>query len=150
MPHARNLRKGRFSQPHRVYLCTTVVLERRPLFSDLPVGRLVVDALRWHDSSERTRTIAFVVMPDHLHWLFQLTGSQPLSAVMQGVKKASARAVNARLSRRGPIWQPGFHDHAVRREEDLRNIARYVVYNPVRARLVQSVRDYPLWDAMWL
>ncbi len=48
------------------------------------------------------------------------------------------------------MWQKGFHDHAIREEEDLRAVARYVVANPVRAGLVQSVRDYPHWDARWV
>jgi putative transposase len=50
----------------------------------------------------------------------------------------------------GPLWQKGFHDHAVRGDEDMRALARYVVANPVRAGLVRSVREYPHWDARWL
>jgi hypothetical protein len=29
-------------------------------------------------------------------------------------------------------------------------MARYVVANPLRAGLVQTLRNYPLWDAVWL
>lgn len=90
-----------------------------------------------------------MVMPDHLHWLFELQ-ARDLSAVVASVKRFSARNVNDLLGISGALWQPGFHDHALRREEELRNVARYVVMNPVRAGLVRSVRDYPLWDAAWL
>jgi hypothetical protein len=38
----------------------------------------------------------------------------------------------------------------LRRDEDLRAVARYVILNPVRAGLVQRVGDYPHWDAVWL
>ncbi|MFP3408382.1 transposase, partial [Pseudomonas sp. SIMBA_065] len=48
------------------------------------------------------------------------------------------------------IWQPGYQDHALRREERLVHVARYIVANPLRAGLVKSVRDYPHWDAVWL
>jgi REP element-mobilizing transposase RayT len=48
------------------------------------------------------------------------------------------------------VWQPGYHDHAVRQDEDLRAMARYVVANPVRAGLVKDIGDYPHWDAVWL
>lgn len=150
MPHANKLRKGRQSAAHRIYLCTTIVRERRPAFSDWRTGRLLVDALRWHDTTAATRTIAFVVMPDHLHWLLELRGSASLSQIMASVKKRSARTINARAGLTGQFWQPGYHDHAVRREEDLRALAYYVIRNPVRAGLVRSIRDYPLWDAMWL
>jgi REP element-mobilizing transposase RayT len=97
-----------------------------------------------------TDTWTFVVMPDHIHWLFELTGRDDLSDVMARVKSMSARNVNLALGRSGAIWQPGFHDHRVRREERLAAIARYVVRNPVRAGLVTSVQDYPLWHARWL
>jgi plasmid stabilization system protein ParE len=39
---------------------------------------------------------------------------------------------------------------AQRAEEDLIKIARYIVANPLRARLVEHIGDYPLWDAAWL
>ena len=150
MHHADQLRKGRRSECQRVYLCTTVVRGRRPVFADWRTGRLVVHALRWNDEIGSTRTIAFVVMPDHLHWLVELGAAASLSQVMASVKKRSARTINARNNRIGSLWQAGFHDHAVRRDEDLKALAYYVIRNPVRAGLVQSIRDYPLWDAMWL
>jgi hypothetical protein len=49
-----------------------------------------------------------------------------------------------------PVWQRGYHDHAVRREEDIKSLARYVIANPVRAGLTHSVGSYPHWDAAWL
>ena len=150
MPRGQHrLRKGRYSERSRAYLCTTVVRERRRVFSDWRLGRLVVDQLRWQEARGATRTIAFVVMPDHLHWLFELTGTSALSSVVASVKKRSACAINASIGSSGSIWQPGFHDHAVRREEDLKEIAYYVIQNPVRAKLVRSIRHYPLWDARW-
>jgi hypothetical protein len=51
---------------------------------------------------------------------------------------------------RGRVWQDGFFDHAVRRDEDVRTIARYIVSNPLRAGLVSNLGDYALWDACWI
>jgi len=48
------------------------------------------------------------------------------------------------------IWQRGFHDHALRREEDLASAARYIVANPLRAGLCGKIGDYPYWNAQWL
>ncbi|MCF6281296.1 MAG: hypothetical protein L3J28_03650 [Candidatus Polarisedimenticolaceae bacterium] len=42
------------------------------------------------------------------------------------------------------------HDRAIRKEEDLVAIARYIVANPLRAGLVKSIKDYPHWDCVWL
>ena len=83
-------------------------------------------------------------MPDHIHWLFQLNHKQSLSKLIQGIKSISARAFGK------PIWQSGFYDHAIRKDEDIVNIARYIIVNPIRAGLVKRVGDYPHWDAVWL
>jgi putative transposase len=38
----------------------------------------------------------------------------------------------------------------VRRDEDLVRLARYIVANPLRTRIVAHIGDYPLWDSIWL
>jgi putative transposase len=48
------------------------------------------------------------------------------------------------------IWQRGFHDHALRDEDDVRDIARYIIANPLRSGLAKSIGEYPHWDAIWL
>jgi len=48
------------------------------------------------------------------------------------------------------LWQKGYFDRALRREEDLKAMARYIVANPLRAGLVEHIGQYPLWDAIWL
>jgi REP element-mobilizing transposase RayT len=139
------LRKGRFSEAGRAYLITTVTQGRNQFFSDWRAGRDVAHAI----ADSPVETLAWALMPDHLHWLLQL-GDATLGGVVGSMKSRSARAVNARLGRNGNLWQKGFHDHAVRAEEDLRSLARYVVANPLRAGLVRQIGDYPLWDAHWL
>ena len=147
-PHARTLRTGRISESGRCYLVTTVTHERQPFFADWHCGRLLVHTLA--RESFRAETLAFVVMPDHLHWLMALKEDAYLGTVMRSIKNVSGRQVNAALRRRGTLWQSGFHDHALRKDEDLVSAARYIVANPLRAGLVRSVADYPLWDAVWL
>lgn len=147
--HASHLRTGRHSQSGQIYLLTTVTHLREPLFSDWRVGRLVVDQFRQAQTDERANSLAWVVMPDHFHWLLELRNST-LPGLMLATKSRSARAVNACLARKGQLWQKGFHDRAIRREEDLQAVARYIVANPLRAGLVKRVHDYSLWDAIWL
>lgn len=94
-------------------------------------------------------TLAFVLMPDHLHWLVQLHGG-PLSDLARRFKSRSAAAINHANATPGVrLWQAGFHDHAVRDGQDIRALARYIVANPLRAGLADSVGDYPHWDAAW-
>ena len=146
-PKGRNLRKGRYSQPGRIYLITFVTVSRETLFTDLYPARLVINSLM---KSKGAETMCFVIMPDHVHWLIRLRPHCELTPVISGVKSSSARRINRYLGRSGSIWQTGYHDHALRREENIREAARYIVANPLRAGLVKSVRQYPHWDAKWL
>jgi hypothetical protein len=49
-------------------------------------------------------SLAWVLMPDHRHWLVQLGEGSALAAVMKPFKARSARAVNRALGRSGPVW----------------------------------------------
>ncbi|MGB9429820.1 MAG: transposase [Gammaproteobacteria bacterium] len=151
MPRSRDLRKGRVSEPGRAYILTTVTARRAHLFANFLSGREIARAIAWHDRAGWSRTLAWVVMPDHVHWLLILDQRGSLDQLMRSFKGYTARALNVRLQRKGiPLWQPGFHDHAVRGDEDLRRLARYIVTNPLRARLVEDIGQYHLWDAIWL
>jgi len=149
-PHSKDLRVGRVSIPGQVYLVTTVVDGRRKVFLDLMAARELIGAMHYQQEVGNARTLAFVVMPDHLHWLMELGDRLPFSEVVGTVKAYSARPLRRVADGEGRLWQAGFHDHAVRAEEDLRALARYVIYNPVRSGLAESVRDYPHWDAIWV
>lgn len=138
-----DLRKGRYSEHQRIYLVTTVTRERFPFFNDVGIGRQVVHQLMLLEQEGRTETLCFVVMPDHLHWLVRLQAGA-LAEAVQRLKGRSARRVGC------PLWQANYHDHALRRDEDIQDIARYIVANPLRAGLVARLGDYPLWDAAWL
>ncbi|WP_213939002.1 transposase [Pseudomonas sp. dw_612] len=147
--NAGRLRIGRFSESGRIYLITAVVHQRQPFFADWRLGRLVVKQLREVEEEGWADFLTWVVMPDHMHCLLQLR-DRTLANVVCRIKSRSSLAVNQALGRRGRLWQKGYHDRAVRKEDDVKDIARYVVRNPIRAGLVARVHDYPLWDACWL
>ena len=143
-------RTGRFSGVGRVYLVTTVTEARAPLFTDFRLARLAIRALQAPDAANTCRTLAFVLMPDHLHWPLELRAAS-LSSVVGRVKAKAAAAINRETGSPGvPRWQKGFHDHAVRQQEDLATLARYVVANPLQAGIARRVGGYSHWDAVWV
>ncbi len=81
-------------------------------------------------------TLAFVVMPDYVHWLMQLGAASSLSDTVRRYKAK----VSVLLGQR--IWQRGFHDHALCAEEDIVSTACYIVANPLlRAGLCDKIGD---------
>ena len=152
MPVSANtcrLRKARVSEQGRIYLLTAVTHQRQPVFADWRLGRLLVNQLRCADESTSITSMAWVVMPDHLHWLFELNNGT-LAELMCRLKSRSSRSINRVRGVQDRVWQRGYHDRALRRDEDIKGAARYIVMNPLRAGLARRVGDYPLWDAIWI
>jgi len=105
----------------------------------------MISAECWGDAT----LLCWVLMPDHWHGLVRLGERDGLSCVMNRMKAGTGRRLE--IGDRTPgIWARGFHDRALRREEDLLAAARYIVANPVRAGLVAHACDYPYWGCVWL
>ncbi|MCW9030071.1 MAG: transposase [Gammaproteobacteria bacterium] len=144
------LRKGRFSEEGRVYFVTMVTQERTPYFTNFYMTRKAIQQIRLLHDEEKVYSYAWVIMPDHMHWLFQLNDNQSLPKVVNLFKGRTARVLNNVINNKGKFWQPAYFDHAVRKDECIKQIARYIVANPLRANLVDRIEDYPHWDADWL
>ena len=86
------------------------------------------------------QTLAYCLMPDHLHWLLNDATSM-IRAVQRFKSLATIRA--RALGWRESIWQRSYYDRVVRSEEDLMAVAWYLVANPVRAGIVGSIDEYP-------
>lgn len=146
----QTLRKGRTSIPGQTYFLTIVTLYRRPVFRDpaaaFAVSRLHKTPWLWRDS----QLLAWVLMPDHWHGLVTLGHEDDLNSLMGRFKAVAARSVEQRFRVNGCLWSRGFYDRALRDDDNLRRAARYLIANPLRAGLADSVGKYPFWDAVWL
>ncbi|XKH59417.1 transposase [Halomonas sediminis] len=142
MPRKVALRKGRTSSVGHDYLVTIVTRNRDQIFSSFWPACQAAHHFYHPVLSCHATTLSFVVMPDHVHWLFKLEGN-----LSEAVRLYKAKVS---LSLGKSVWQDGFHDHVLRKDEDLRKVARYIVANPLRAGLVDNIMDYAFWDAVWL
>ena len=149
-PGHHALRKGRVSIANGIYLVTATTFDRQKLFVDFDAGCAAARCFEDTRLLGDAKMLAWVLMPDHLHGLLQLGERDELSAVVNRMKSASARHVNHALGKSGAVWAKTFHDHALRSKEDLQDVARYIVANPLRAGLVTRVEDYPFWNAVWV
>ena len=113
------------------------------------MGRRVIRTV-CSESTTEAETLALIVMPDHIHWMLQLPKGASLGGTVGTAKSNSATAVNDYLGRFGPVWQKGYYDRALRSDEDVISVARYIIGNPIRAGIARNVGVYPLWDAIWV
>ena len=145
---SRLLRKGRTSIINQHYLLSTTVQKRKPVLSQPQTAQIILSSLHWLESQKRITLDAAVIMPDHLHFVAALQQGS-ISALMRGLKSYTAKEINSLLKRQGTFWQPQYHDHALREDEDLIEVVRYTLNNPVRAGLVYDFHEYPYWYCRW-
>jgi len=88
-------------------------------------------------------------MPDHVHLLIEgTTSAADLKRVAKRLKQGSGQSWKFRTGAR--LWQEGYYDRVLRPGEDPKVVARYIVENPVRARLVAHPAQYPyLGSDVW-
>jgi putative transposase len=110
----------------------------------LSAAGVLTSAGVWDDA----RLLGWVLMPDHWHAVARLGQRRSLSSLVQRAKAASSREIAARFGI-GPLWDPGYHDRALRSEREVRIALRYVAANPIRAGLVTRLRDYAFWGSRW-
>ena len=112
-----------------------------------PLARLIADSLH-HRDEKVYDLLAYCIMPNHIHIVF---GPLPdaddhypsVTTIMQSLKAYTARQANKLLDRQGQFWQRESYDHWVRNSDELRRAVRYVIDNPVKAKLVDHWQDWP-------
>ena len=83
----------------------------------------------------------YVIMPDHIHLFVRGSDDFQLCPWIGMLKQALAKQIAPAGTL--PIWQRGFFDHLLRRDESYAQKWNYVRENPVRAGLVTNADDWP-------
>ena len=66
---------------------------------------------------------------------------------MKHLKGTSARRINHVRRRTGTLWAREYFDRYIRNEDHFRTALRYLVQNPVQARLTTTLMT---WPGTWL
>jgi REP element-mobilizing transposase RayT len=114
--------------------------------SDLRIANLVSESIQYRNGKVYD-LIAFCIMPNHIHLVFtplkeDLEKYYALSKIMHSLKRYTAQEANLILGRSGAFWQHESYDHIIRDETELERIIKYVLYNPVKAGLVNDPQNW--------
>jgi putative transposase len=132
--------------PGGSYFFTVVTYERRSLFASEQQVKELRQAFRYVRARRPFTMVAAVVLPDHVHCLWQLPdGDSDFSTRWQMIKTEFSRrlSVPVRTSGAKMIWQPRFWEHAIRDDEDFRRHLDYIHYNPVKHGLASAPVAWP-------
>jgi putative transposase len=144
---------------HRLYVnggtffFTLVTYKRILLFSSQETINLLHDALQYTATRMPFESIAYVILPDHMHFIWTLPetssdystrrrliksyfthhyNNKDIDTVSSSRKKKKERA----------IWQRRFWEHWIRDEDDLFHHIEYIHFNPIKHGYVNSLMDW--------
>lgn len=142
--YRRNLVKG------GTYFFTVTLINRQShtLTQHIDLLRESVNAARQRHPFE---IIAWVVLPEHLHAIWQLPiEDSDYSSRWRAIKSHFVRSIkkqgmmiNMRADGSALLWQRRFWEHTIKDESDLRRCVDYCYINPVKHGLVKAVVDWP-------
>jgi putative transposase len=143
-----------YQGPGRFFL-TITTQNRRPWFRQPQIVRHCAIALRKACEEKGFTVEAYCFMPDHLHLLVLTDAENDLIRMVHRFKQQTGwwfrnrcaagglKASPTSPTERSVLWQKSYYDHVLRQDEDVREVIRYILENPIRAGLVESANDYP-------
>jgi REP element-mobilizing transposase RayT len=119
--------------------------ERRPIFRDPGDCEHFVRLLGAMAERFRVEVWSYVLMGNHYHLIVR-PWETSLSRAMHWLCVAHSVWHNRRHDRSGHLYQGRFKAFAVEEEEYLKRLICYIHRNPLRARMVKRVAEYP-WSS---
>jgi putative transposase len=92
------------------------------------------------------KIFAYCLMPNHFHMVMMPDKGKELSRWMQWLMTSHVRRYHRHYGSSGHIWQGRFKSFIIQKDEHLLMVLRYAEGNPVRARLVNSAKEW-LWSS---
>ena len=135
-----------YEEPGRIFSITICVLNNKQIFLNKNLADAVWSVAKDGIFSTETDLMAACLMPDHLHLLVGVKNKNLIDLISRWKRFTQKIVYDAGY--KDKLWQRSFYDHALRREEQVNIVARYIYENPIRAGSVAENRDYPYcWHA---
>ena len=138
------------------YFFTVVTYKRRAFLTDETARPLLKAAIKEVQSEWPFVSLAFCLLPDHLHCLWRLPEndsdySRRWSLIKRLFSKRYLAAGGAGLAqtasrikkREAGIWQRRFWEHRIRDEQDYWRHVHYIHYNPVKHGWTEHPEQWP-------
>jgi len=141
------------------YFFTVVTAGRRALFAEPEARSCLGCCFREVAREHPFETIAVVLLPDHLHALWQLPDGDSAydrrwAAIKAGFTRSWLSTGGAEAcptpglanERRRGVWQRRYWEHTIHDVDDLEHYLDYIHFNPVKHGLARAAGDWP-WSS---
>lgn len=132
------------------YFFTVVTYDRQPILCQTDSTKALHDAIRDVRKERPFETKAWVLLPDHLHCIWELPeGDSDYSVRWALIKIGFTKKMNEHLKtpppsqsrikhREAAVWQRRFWEHQIKDDLDLTRHVEYIHYNPVKHGLADA------------
>ena len=155
--HQHRLPLEQYSLSEHEYYFTICARQHGTPFTNPVLAQQVIDALLWYRDHYQWRLFCYCLMPDHLHFINQMTEDSTLTynagargTVAKGMldwvgnyKSFTTNQCWWKLGGCGKLWQKSSFDRVIRYNDSVDDAVNYVLNNPVRKGLVEEWTQYP-------
>jgi REP-associated tyrosine transposase len=140
------------------HFLTATNLEWKPLLKDDKNKDIVIDSMRYVIKDKRVIIYAFVIMPNHMHIIWQLRAGRNREDVQRDFLKYTAQQIKSRVRKLNPadlllflvnakdrkyqFWERNPLSIEIWSEKVFMQKLKYIHENPVRAGLCKHPLDY--------
>jgi len=124
-----------------VYFVTFCTHQRKPWLAQPNLHAAFIAFVQRGWNEHRIAVGRFVIMPDHIHLLVSGGPDFDLGGWVRLLKQCLGTAAGPSTGER--LWQEGFFDRLIRRNEKLASIWEYLRQNPETAGLSEAPEDWP-------
>lgn len=144
MEFHKNIRlpNGVYAIPFQPCSITISAIDRKPIFLEVEFTNSCIEILAEYSQKHGMKCHVFCFMPDHIHLLIEAIPSKSLIGIIQELKGLWTK-VGWQYGLEGAIFQKSFFDHFLRKDEDVMTVVKYILNNPVRAKIVEQWQNYP-------
>jgi REP element-mobilizing transposase RayT len=150
--------------PDYLYFVTTSAERHVKLFGSESAARILLGSLNFLRSNGRMNLFAFVVMPNHIHFIARSGNGRTLSDILRDFKRHTARQIirqaqtqsnqevlrlfeelNQDVRQQHKVWEDGYDAREIYSPAFLEQKMDYIHYNPCQPhwQLVAVPEDYP-------
>ncbi|MGB0334494.1 MAG: REP-associated tyrosine transposase [Opitutales bacterium] len=119
----------------------------------------IVENAFLHFDGLRYRLLAWCVMPNHFHVLFQPLSDWSMAKIVASWKKFTATEIQKWLranteirdpgtTAKSPLWHPEYWDRYIRNEKHFDDVVDYIHMNPVKAGFCRKPADWK-WSSAY-
>lgn len=139
-------RKPRILIDGGYYHIVTRGIDRRKLFRYHNDYKYFLKTIRKYLKKFRVSIVHYCLMPNHIHLLIQAKKAEDLPKFMQAVLQVYASYFRKRHASVGFVFQNRYKSSAIERDSYLLECGRYIERNPLRAKIIENIFDYP-WSS---